>query len=127
MFLSAGAKKVEAARRLVRALGVEHACTFGGPFPRESLARVFEGASIGIIQRRDMAANHLVVTGKLFDYWSTKLAVIATRLKGIQEVAQDRQNILFCEPQNPKAMADCILELLGRRNVPFVTARPKRF
>jgi glycosyltransferase involved in cell wall biosynthesis len=104
---------VAAMKVFVQSAGLSKAVRWHAPRPREQLNPIFDGAVIGIIQRRDMTANHLVVTGKLFDYWAHGLAVISTRLRGIQEIAQDRQNVLFCAPGSPKALADAIIEVLN--------------
>jgi glycosyltransferase involved in cell wall biosynthesis len=103
-----GVKQME---RLLHELKVMHACRWHSPRPRQELTEIFRQAEIGIIQRRDMTANHLVVTGKLFDYWAKGMAVISTRLNGIQEITEDRQNILFCDPGSAESMARAIMEL----------------
>jgi glycosyltransferase involved in cell wall biosynthesis len=52
------------------------------------------------------------MTLKLLEYWASGIAVVASRLKGIQEVAKDRYNILFADPGNDKDLADNISLLL---------------
>ncbi len=73
--------------------------------------------SIGVIPRPDTKGNNLVITLKLLEYWASATAVVASRLKGIEEVTRDNYNILFALPGDPKDLAAKILLLLKDKNM----------
>ncbi len=73
---------------------------------------ILKDFSVGVIPRPDTTGNNLVMTLKLLEYWASGTAVIASRLKGIEEITRDNYNILFAAAGNPRDLADKILTLL---------------
>ena len=50
---------------------------------------------------------------KMFEYMASKRPIVASRLPSIEEVLQDKQNAILCEPDNPKDLANKITWLLN--------------
>lgn len=93
-------------------LKVENACIFTDYVPHEEAKKYLNKASIGIIPRPDSLPNHMVVTLKLLEYWASGTAVVASRLKGVEEIARDKDNIMFFKPGDKHDLAEKVVHLL---------------
>lgn len=54
---------------------------------------------------------------KLLEYWASGTTVIASRLKGIEEITRDNRDIMFAEPGDPKDLAAQILLFLENHTI----------
>lgn len=97
---------------LAKRLKVEKNVVFQEFKTHDLMGGILKDFSIGVIPRPDTTGNNLVITLKLLEYWASGTAVIASRLKGIEEVTRDNYNILFAAAGNPRDLADKILTLL---------------
>lgn len=61
---------------------------------------------------RELSYDRYTMPLKMFEYMAAGRPVIATRLEGICEVIQHRQNGLLVEPSNPEQLAEALRELL---------------
>jgi len=79
--------------------------------PFSKLAEVVSRADICLGIFGDTEAALRVVPNKVFQCLSLKKPVITERSQAILEFFVDRENILLCEPANPKSLAEAILVL----------------
>ncbi len=54
---------------------------------------------------------------KIFEYMASKRPIIVTDLPSLREVLKDKETGLFVPPENPKALADAIIELSMNKNL----------
>ena len=64
---------------------------------------------LGIFGSSDKAKR--VIPNKVFDALAMKKPIITADTPAIREVLRNKKNVLLCEPANPYALADAILEL----------------
>lgn len=64
----------------------------------EMVPNLLNETAFGIIPLRNIKLNHSTCPIKLFDYWCTKKAVIATPMNEIKAVAED--NVLYAKDKN---------------------------
>ncbi|MDI6756527.1 MAG: glycosyltransferase [Endomicrobiia bacterium] len=82
----------------MRIRGLYKRCVFTGWVDYERVRDYMKDASIGVITRPLTPPNHTVITLKLLEYWAAGVAVVSTRLKGIEEVCEEGVDVIFCEP-----------------------------
>lgn len=99
-------------KKIVRKNGVEKNFVFTGWVEYKEVQHYLEQASIGVIGRSNILANHLVLTLKLPEYWASGVAIVAPKLKAISEVAEGEKDVLFYKPDNEIDLGDKINMLL---------------
>lgn len=99
-------------KKIVEEKKLEKYFTFTGYVSHFEVQKYLEKCGIGIIPRPYSLPNNMVITLKLPEYWASGTAVISSRLLGIEEIAKDRENILFFEPDNPNDLAEKIVLLI---------------
>jgi len=107
----------EKCKALAEELKIEKNIIFENFKTHDMMSSILRDYSIGVIPRPDTLGNNLVITLKLLEYWASGTAVVASRLKGIEEVACDTSNVLFAKPGDPKDLADKILILLENQKI----------
>lgn len=95
----------------MRSRGLSERCVFTGWVDYERVRDYMKDASIGVITRPLTPPNHTVITLKLLEYWASGVAVVSTRLKGIEEISVEGVDIIFCGT-SPDELARKLLELL---------------
>ncbi|MDD5255693.1 MAG: glycosyltransferase [Candidatus Omnitrophica bacterium] len=111
-FFIGGGRELPAAKRLASATGISQACVFTDWLPCEEARRYLRKACIGIIPRQDVFANRIITTLKIFEYWASATAVIASALEGIREIAYNNENVLMFSPGSSGDLAEKIILLL---------------
>jgi glycosyltransferase involved in cell wall biosynthesis len=111
-FIIGGGRELSAVRQVAEDLGVQSACTFTGHLPSHEARTYLAKCAIGVIPRPDVLANRIITTLKIFEYWASKTAVVASRLEGIAEIAEDGKEVLFFSPDNPVDLAAQLNRLL---------------
>ncbi|MDD5613945.1 MAG: glycosyltransferase family 4 protein, partial [Candidatus Omnitrophica bacterium] len=106
-----GGRELSSVKRLAAGLRVKESCVFTGPLPHEQAKVYLNKAGIGVIPRPDYPVNRIITTLKLYEYWASGTAVVSSRLEGITEIAQDREDVLFFNPGVAEDLAEKI-ELL---------------
>jgi radical SAM superfamily enzyme YgiQ (UPF0313 family)/glycosyltransferase involved in cell wall biosynthesis len=101
---------------LIKKLGMENYVVFKNFINHSLISDVLKDFSIGVIPRIINEGNNLVVSLKLLEYWASGTAVVSTRLRGIEEIAEDKRNILFAKPGDSKDLSEKILHLLEDEN-----------
>lgn len=92
--------------------GVAKSFTFTGWKPYEEIKYYLKSADIGLVTRPNTKANNTVLPMKLLEYWASGTAVISSRLSGIQEVAEESEDVVFFEPDNSRDLAEKIVLLI---------------
>ena len=64
-----------------------------------------------------------MTTLKLYEYWAARTAVVASRLEGISEIAEDAGDVLFFRAGSSEDMAGKIIRLLGDPGLTAALAR----
>jgi glycosyltransferase involved in cell wall biosynthesis len=100
-------------KSLAKKLQIYQNCIFTGHIEYTKVKEILGRTGIGIIPRPNNLANNLVVTLKLLEYWASGTAVVASRLNGISEIAEDEKDILFFEADNYRDIAAKIEFLLS--------------
>ena len=113
--IAGGGRELPNVMRLAKKLGVDGRCEFTDFFPPGGTANYLKKAGIGIVPRHGTLPNHIVTTLKLYEYWAAGIAVVASRLEGIAEVAEDGKDALFFQPDSPGDLAEKIIRLLDDR------------
>ncbi|NJD54192.1 MAG: glycosyltransferase family 4 protein [Candidatus Methanoperedens sp.] len=99
-------------KEITKRKGVEKSFIFTGWKPYDEIMNYLKEADIGLVTRPNTLANNTVLPLKLLEYWASGTAAISSRLKGIQEVAEENDDIVFFEPDNPKDLAEKLINLL---------------
>lgn len=94
----------------VKALGLEPWVEFLGWTPLPQMVEALYNADVGIVAQKSSSYSNLVHTGKMYDYLSFKLPVLASRLKAVAAYF-DEQSLYFFEPGDPESLAQGILDL----------------
>lgn len=105
-------RKLPAVKLLARKLSIEDNFIFTGFVDHFEVNRYFKKATIGVIPRPYGVSNNLVITLKLLEYWASGTAVVASKLKGIEEIAKDNVNVSFFHPGDYCQLAEKIMILL---------------
>ncbi len=116
LYIIGGGLEKKSCEVLAKELKIERSVIFQDVKTHDLIGDILKDFSIGIIPRPDTKGNNLVITLKLLEYWASGTAVVASRLKGIEEVTRDNYNILFAAPGDPKDLAVKILTLLEDRD-----------
>lgn len=112
LYIIGGGLEMKNCIALVNSLKLEKNVIFQEFMPHDSMSEILKDFSIGVIPRPDTKGNNLIITLKLLEYWASRTAVVASRLKGIEEITRDNYNILFAAAGNPRDLANKILTLL---------------
>jgi glycosyltransferase involved in cell wall biosynthesis len=81
----------------------------------ERLREILQSADVGVVPMSSNAYSNLVHTNKMFEYILLSKPVIATRLASVSAYF-DEDSIAFVEPDDPKSMAQAIIDLHGDPN-----------
>lgn len=111
-FFVGGGRELLRVKKIAQRLQVEQHCTFTDYLPHAQAVDYLQKAVIGVIPRRDYLPNRIITTLKIYEYWASGTAVVASRLRGIEEIAENYRNVLFFESGNAKDLACKILQLL---------------
>ena len=114
--VGAGAE-LEKIKALAKQSNIEHAFEFTGWLPYDKMKEYLRKADIGLVTRTNTKANNTILTLKLLEYWASGTAAVASRLKGMQEISKDEENIIFFEPENEKSLAEAIVKLADDRKL----------
>lgn len=114
-FIVGGGRELPNVIKLAEELGVRDRCVFTDTLPCDEARRYMRKAAIGVIPRQDELPNRIVTTLKIYEYWAGEMAVVASRLEGISEIAEDGRDILFFRAGSASDMAEKIIRLLGDR------------
>ena len=90
---------------------------FTGWKPYSEMKNYLSKADIGLITRPDTLPNNTILTLKLLEYWASGTAVISSRLKAIQKVSKENDDILFFEPDNHEDLARKIIFLIENKRL----------
>jgi glycosyltransferase involved in cell wall biosynthesis len=94
----------------VKTLGLEPWVDFLGWTPLAQMVEALYNADVGIVAQKSSPYSNLVHTGKMYDYLSFGLPVLASRLKAVAAYFDD-QSLYFFEPGDPESLAQGILDL----------------
>ncbi|MBI4436580.1 MAG: glycosyltransferase family 4 protein [Candidatus Omnitrophica bacterium] len=111
-YIVGSGNRIHAVREIVKRFDLEPSFVFTGWKPYEEMKSYLQIADIGLITRPNTLANNAVLTLKLLEYWASGTAPIAARLKGIQEISEENENVLFFTPESPLELAGCIIRLI---------------
>jgi len=118
-----GGRELPNVIKLAEKLGVRGLCVFTDMLPCGEARQYMRRAAIGVIPRRDELPNRIVTTLKIYEYWAGKTAVVASRLEGIAEIAEDGHDILFFRAGSAADMAEKIIRLLKDKDLTASIAR----
>ena len=92
--------------------GLQDVVRFEGWVSRDRLNELLHSADAGIVAQKASPYSHLVHTNKMMDYWIFGLPVIASRLRAVSELYDDRF-LEYFEPADPAGLAAAIRRLRG--------------
>jgi glycosyltransferase involved in cell wall biosynthesis len=87
--------------------GLQDTVRFEGWVSRDRLSEILLSADIGVVAQKASPYSHLVQTNKMVDYWILGLPVIASRLRAVSELYDDRF-IEYFEPGDEAGLAAAI-------------------
>lgn len=93
-----------------KAMGLEPWVEFWGWTPLPKMVEALYTADVGIVAQKSSPYSNLVHTGKMYDYMSAGLPVLASRLRAVAAYF-DEQSLYFFEPGDPESLAQGILTL----------------
>ncbi len=105
-------RELGAVQQAVHKEGLGDVFTFTGHVPHDEVPSQLEQIGIGVITRPLTAANDMIITLKLMEYWASGTAVVAPPLKAIREIAAENDNIVYFEPGSPESLAEKVGLLL---------------
>ncbi|MFZ5917458.1 MAG: glycosyltransferase family 4 protein [Chloroflexota bacterium] len=94
----------------IAAMGLEEQVQYLGFVPLDEMIAELARADAGIVAQKSSPYSNLVHTGKMYDYFTFGLPVLASRL-GAVEAYFDDNSICFFEPGDVASLAQGILEL----------------
>lgn len=94
----------------LQAMHLEPWVHYLGWVPMAQMVEELSRADVGIVAQKASPYSHLVHTGKMYDYLSFGLPVIASRLNAVAAYF-DEDSLAFFEPGDPDSLAQVILEL----------------
>jgi glycosyltransferase involved in cell wall biosynthesis len=97
-------------RSLADKLGCSDIVTFIGRVPFPQIGEFISRANIGVVPLLRSPFSELCQPNKMFEYVAYRKAVIASRLRAIEESFDD-SCVMFFEPGNHEDLARCIVEL----------------
>ena len=111
-YIVGSGNRVETVKEIAKRSGLDSSFVFTGWKPYEEIKNYLQIADIGLITRPNTLANNTVLTLKLLEYWASGTAPVAARLKGIQEISEEDENVLFFTPGSTIELANCIIRLI---------------
>ncbi len=111
-YLVGGGRELPRVRRLARTLGVGASCTFTGFVPFEQTSALLARNAIGVIPRPDYLPNRIVTTLKIFEYWLSGTAVVASELDAIAEIAEHGRDVVFFKAGSADDLGAKLIDLL---------------
>ncbi|MDP8253403.1 MAG: glycosyltransferase family 4 protein [Candidatus Kaelpia aquatica] len=108
-----GGREFKYIKGLAKELGLKKYCFFSGILEHSEVIQYLKKASIGIIPRKDYLPNRIVTTLKIYEYWASATAVIASSLKGLREIAEDHREVIFFQPGDSDDLANKITLVLN--------------
>jgi len=114
-FFIGGGRELTNIKKLAKDLKVFEHCIFTDYLACGESRDCLKKASIGLIPRRDNLPNRIITTLKIYEYWASATAVIASRLEGIEEVGAGDRDIIFFNSGDWKDLTDKIIFLLRNK------------
>jgi glycosyltransferase involved in cell wall biosynthesis len=111
-FFVGGGRELLNIKELARKLGVFDKCIFTGCLAYDAAKEFLKKATIGIISRENTLPNRIITTLKIYEYWASKVTVIAPPLAGIQEIASNNDDILWFRSGDAQDLGRKIISLL---------------
>lgn len=100
----------ERLERRIRVLGLEERVTLGGWLQARQINELIRTADLGVVPYLKDEFMSLALSTKTFEYATTGLPIVASRLPSIASVFDDRA-LQYYEPGSPADMAEKIVEL----------------
>ena len=94
--------------QLANTLSIDHALTWAGLQPKESLSSWYAQMNILIVPSRFEGFGLSAI-----EAMSYAIPVVATAVDGLKEVVEDHQTGLLVPPQNPSALANALITLMN--------------
>jgi glycosyltransferase involved in cell wall biosynthesis len=91
-------------------MGLQDHVQYLGFVPLAEMVAELGSADVGIVAQKSSPYSNLVHTGKMYDYFSFSLPVLASRLKAVEAYFDD-DSIYFFEPGDGENLAQAILDL----------------
>ncbi len=85
--------------------------TFLPPVPYEDLAHYMARASVCLGLFGDTPKTQMVIPHKVYEAIAMKKAVITADTPAVRELLEHRKDVFFCNPEDPRSLADAVLEL----------------
>jgi glycosyltransferase involved in cell wall biosynthesis len=104
-----GSRAEELADTIAR-YGLQDVVLFEGWVSQARLNEILYSAAVGIVAQKASPYSHLVHTNKMVDYWIFGLPVIASRLRAVSELYDDRF-VEYFEPGDAADLAAAIRRL----------------
>jgi glycosyltransferase involved in cell wall biosynthesis len=102
--------RAEALAGAIAHYGLQDVVRFEGWVSQARLNEILYSADVGIVAQKASPYSHLVHTNKMVDYWIFGLPVIASRLRAVSELYDDRF-IEYYEPGDATDLAAAIRRL----------------
>jgi len=99
-------------KNLIRNSELNKNVRFFDPVPIEKLLSICQNADLGLVPKREGIFSSEAFSTKIFDFMAAGIPVIASKTI-IDQYYFDDSLIMFFEPQNPKDLARCLLELFN--------------
>jgi glycosyltransferase involved in cell wall biosynthesis len=84
---------------------------FVKPVPLHKLSTFINLANVCLGLFGNSSKARKVIPTKIFEYSAMKKPIISAETPAIKELFSHKKNIFLCEPENPNALANAILEL----------------
>jgi glycosyltransferase involved in cell wall biosynthesis len=104
---------LERVRSIIDGLLIADKVTLTGRVPPTEVPHYFEAIDVFVIARPSTISTQTAVPLKLLEAMAMAKAIIATDVRGLSEVVNDRVNGLLIPPGNVEELASQVLELLA--------------
>lgn len=128
VLLVGGGPEDDALKRQAKHLGLESRVTFIGRVPHAEIDRYYDLADLLVYPRVSIRLTELVTPLKPLEAMAQERVVVASDVGGHRELIRDGDTGYLFRPDDPQALADKVVEVIGRRDMwPAMRARGRRF
>ncbi len=90
---------------------------FKGRVSPEELANLMENADICLGQFGKTQQTQMVVPAKIYDAIAMAKPIITAQSTSVKSIFKDKESIIFCQPANPRSLAESIILLKENNNL----------
>jgi glycosyltransferase involved in cell wall biosynthesis len=101
-------------KELARERGVSERVIFHGFIDPGRMPELIEPMDIFVVPAKNTIRMNYVAHIKIYEYMASRRAIVATRLRSVEEELEDGRTGILVEPDNPQSLAEGIGRLIKK-------------